>query len=285
MCNFIITTDYGIDINEYFFKKFNIIRAKFPIFLNNKPYESTSYSEFYSKMRANEVIPHTSLINQQEAYDFLEKFLLKGLDIIHITLSSGISSTYDNFVYAMKLLKEAYPKRRISIIDSLSASAGQGLLYIAALQMQKDGQSYEEISNWLELNNKNVIHLFVVDSLLYLQRSGRISKASVIIGAALGMKPLLCIDDKGHLAPKSKIRGRKTSINLMNSEIAQLYEKSKNPFMFIAHADCADDAKYLAGLIEKQYLCDTYLAEISPIIGSHSGPGTLHVAFWGKKRP
>ena len=285
MNNFIITTDCGTDINEYFFKKYNISRIAFPVFLNGQPYANQNYHDFYQQMRANTAIPSTSLINPEEASTFLENFLASGMDIIHITLSSGITGTYNSFLTAAENLKEKYPNRKIAIIDSLCASAGQGLLYIKALELQQVGKSYDEVNTWLLNNRLNIIHLFTVDSLFYLQRTGRVSKTTAIIGTALGVKPIMYVDNNGKLLVKSKVRGRRNSIDTMVNWISQFYDKANNPFMFIAHADCAEDANYFAKAIQKQYSCDVYMAEISPVIGAHSGPGTLHVTFYGSTRP
>ena len=285
MNNFIITTDYGTDINEYFFKKYNISRIPFPVFLNGQPYVNQNYHDFYQQMRTGAAVPSTSLINPEEAISFLENFLARGMDIIHITLSSGITGTYNSFLTAAENLKEKYPNRKIAIIDSLCASAGQGLLYIKALELQQAGKSYDEVNTWVLNNRLNIIHLFTVDSLFYLQRTGRVSKTTAIIGTALGVKPIMYVDNNGKLLVKSKVSGRRNSIDTMTNWISQLYDNTNNPFVFIAHADCAEDAQYFAEVIQKQYSCDVYIAEISPLIGAHSGPGTLHVAFYGSARP
>ena len=285
MSNFIITTDTGANLSKYFIDKYDPQTIKIPVFLNDTPHiETDSTKTFYQEMKAGKIAT-TSQTNVTEICEFFEKFLQQGLDIIHISLSSGISGLFDNCRAAIEILCEKYPNQKICVVDSLCASAGQGAMYISARKLQEDKKTYAEISTWLEANKYNMIHLFTVDSLFYLQRGGRISRTTAVIGAALGVKPLMCVDDAGKLVLCSKIRGRRRSLDEMIDWTGRLLSDQKPEMIFVAHAACPNDAEYFAKQVKKRYRCDVYTTEITPVIGAHSGPGTLHIAFWGIARP
>ncbi|GHU86230.1 hypothetical protein FACS1894198_5690 [Clostridia bacterium] len=283
MNNFVITADAGADLNKYFKKKFDTHSVRFPCFLNEKPFDSTDHAKFYSSMR-NGVAVSTSQVNPEEVYSFFNPFLKDGLDIVHISFSSGLSGSFNSYCTARDTLMERYPHRKMSVIDSKAAASGQGLLYAIALQMQCDGKTFEEIVSWLEQNVYHLHHLFTVDNLSYLQRGGRISKTTAVVGAILGVKPLLLVDAEGRLQLYSKTRGRRRSLDTLVENISDYLSDLENKFMFISHADCQEDAEYCAKLIKKTYRCEVYIADLVPFIGAHSGPGTVHVAFFGKRR-
>ncbi|MDR2817299.1 MAG: DegV family protein [Oscillospiraceae bacterium] len=282
MSDFVITADTGADLNKYFKKKFDTHFVKFPCFLNEKPFDSTDHAAFYNGMRSG-VAVSTSQINTEEIRNFFEPFLKDGFDIVHVSFSSALSGSFSCCCAAREALMERYPDRRISVIDSKAAASGQGLLYAIALQMQCDGKTFEEIVTWLEQNVYHLHHLFTVDNLSYLQRGGRISKTTAVVGAVLGVKPLLLVDAEGRLQLYSKTRGRRRSLDTIVGDISDYLSDIENKFMFISHADCQEDAEYCAKLIRKTYRCEVYIADLVPVIGAHSGPGTVHIAFLGKR--
>jgi DegV family protein with EDD domain len=282
MNDFVITTDGGADLNKCFKKKFDTHFVRFPCFLNEKPFDSTDHTAFYNGMRSG-VPVSTSQINSEEVRNLFDTFLKDGLDIIHISFSSALSGSFNSCCAARDTLMERYPHRKITILDSKAAASGQGLLYAIALQMQCDGKTFEEIVNWLEQNVYYLHHLFTVDNLSYLQRGGRISKTTAVVGAVLGVKPLLLVDAEGRLQLYSKTRGRRRSLDTLVENIGNYLSDIENKFMFISHADCQEDAEYCAKLIRKTYHCEVYITDLAPVIGAHSGPGTVHVAFLGKR--
>jgi DegV family protein with EDD domain len=282
MSNFIITTDIGASLNKYFIKKFAPKVLDYTCILGGKAFIGNDYQKFYDSMR-NGANASTSMPNTNAARTFLEAPLKEGLDVIHICLSSALSGAFNNCCIAKEELQRIYPERKISIIDSKAAAAGQGLLYVTVCQMQQDKSSYDEIINWLQTKGTDIRHLFTVDSLSYLHRGGRLSKTAAIIGGILGVKPLLTVDAKGSLQLYSKTRGRQKSLNILIEDIKDNLSDYNNKFMFIAHADCKDDAEYCAKLIKKLYHCDVYISDLCPVIGAHSGPGTINVSFFGKK--
>ena len=188
---------------------------------------------------------------------------------------------------AAETLREEFPDRKIIVIDSLCASLGQGLLVDYALRMKDEGKSMEETAQWVQDHLQNICHLFTVDDLKYLQRGGRISKTTALLGTMIGIKPVLHVDEEGKLVPLSKVRGRKQSIQALVDKMEQnigSYRSQKQP-IFISHGDCEEDAKYLAGLVKERFGYDECLINIiGPTIGAHAGPGTLALFFLGEVR-
>ena len=184
-------------------------------------------------------------------------------------------------------LREEFPDRKIEVIDSLCASLGQGLLVDYALRMQQQGKTMEETAQWVKEHIQNLCHLFTVEDLKYLQRGGRISKTTALLGTMIGIKPVLHVDEQGKLVPIAKVRGRKQSIqdmvNRMEHQIGHFREEKQ--VIFISHGDCLEDANYLAGLVRERFGYDEFLINsVGPTIGSHSGPGTLALFFLGETR-
>ena len=188
---------------------------------------------------------------------------------------------------AAEELKEEYPDRKISVVDSLCASLGEGLFVYKAVQMKEAGASMEEVAAWLEEHKQNFCHVFTVDDLFHLYRGGRVSKAAAIVGTMINLKPLLHVDDEGHLIPLSKVRGRKKSlatlVSMMEERIGSW--KDKNDIIFISHGDCEEDAQYVAKLVREKFGYESFLINtIGATIGTHSGPGTVALFFMGEYR-
>ena len=228
---------------------------------------------------------------QQASIEDTEKvfreILKEGKDILHIAFSSGLSGTANAARLAAENMMEEFPGHKIIVIDSLCASLGQGLLVDYALKLQQQGKNMEETAKWLEDHIQNICHLFTVEDLKYLQRGGRISKTTALVGTMIGIKPVLHVDPEGKLVSISKVRGRKQSIqalvNKMEENIGK-YRDEKQP-IFISHGDCIEDANYLAELVKERFGYDEFLInDVGPTIGAHSGPGTLALFFMGETR-
>ena len=232
-------------------------------------------------------MPTTSQVNPQSARALFEPYLKDGKDILHIAFSSGLSGTFNSCRIAAEELKEEYPKRRILVIDSLSASLGQGLLVYLAQNKKEKGSDIDEVAEWVETHKKNIVHLFTVDDLDHLYRGGRVSRTTAVLGGMLNIKPILHVDDEGKLIPIGKVRGRKKSLlelaDLMDRKIGS-YAKSCNT-IFISHGDCREDAEFLAKKIKEKYKITTELInDVGAVIGAHSGPGTMALFFLGDVR-
>ena len=285
MNKIIITTEDTCDLSPELCKQYNIATMGLNLIVNDVEYNSQtnpiSIEEFYKAMRADQKVS-TSLVNEYDALTFFENLLKQGYDIVHIGFSRNLSGTYNNVVSASEQLKQTYGDR-IRVVDSLSASMGEGLIAVMASQYNDGTKSIDEIAEYSLNVSKQMSHLFIVDSLKYLARTGRISKLTAGIGTLLQIKPVLHADDEGRLTNIQKVISRKKSINVLADKMIA----SKNDLsdiVFIAHADCIDDAKILSSLIEQGLSIKPIISNIGPIIGCHSGPGTLAVFFTSNTR-
>ena len=240
--------------------------------------------DMYQGLRAGEVAK-TSAVNPSRWSQAMEKALAAGKDVLVLAFSSGLSTTYQSSVIAAEELKDAYPDRKIQVIDTLCASMGQGLLVWYACKKRDEGLSLDEVAQWVLDNRLHLCHWFTVDDLMYLKRGGRISAATALVGTMLQIKPLLHVDDEGHLINMTKTRGRKAAIDAMVKKAQELGAGYDNSTMFISHGDCLSDAEYLSRqLKEKCGVKDVVISYVGAVIGSHSGPGTLALFFLGSHR-
>ena len=240
--------------------------------------------DMYQGLRAGEVAK-TSAVNPSRWSQAMEKALAAGKDVLVLAFSSGLSTTYQSAVIAAEELKDAYPDRKIQVIDTLCASMGEGLLVWYACKKRDEGLSLDEVAQWVLDNRLHLCHWFTVDDLMYLKRGGRISAATALVGTMLQIKPLLHVDDEGHLINMTKTRGRKAAIDAMVKKAQELGAGYDNSTMFISHGDCLPDAEYLSRqLKEKCGVKDVVISYVGAVIGSHSGPGTLALFFLGSHR-
>ena len=240
--------------------------------------------DMYQGLRAGEVAK-TSAVNPSRWSQAMEKALAAGKDVLVLAFSSGLSTTYQSAVIAAEELKEEYPDRKIQVIDTLCASMGEGLLVWYACKKRDEGLSLDEVAQWVLDNRLHLCHWFTVDDLMYLKRGGRISAATALVGTMLQIKPLLHVDDEGHLINMTKTRGRKSAIDAMVKKAQELGAGYDNSTMFISHGDCLSDAEYLSRqLKEKCGVKDVVISYVGAVIGSHSGPGTLALFFLGSHR-
>ena len=289
MREFKILTDNTADLPEIYIQAHDLTLAWLPYLLDGETYtrENTlDYPTFYARMRAGSM-PTTSQVNPQQAREVLEAVLRQGYDVLYIAFSSGLSGTYNSVRMAVEELSGEYPEATIAVVDSLCASLGEGLLVHKAVQMKEAGKSLGEIREWLEANKLHLCHVFTVDDLNHLYRGGRVSRTAAFLGTLANIKPMLHVDDEGHLIALSKVRGRKKSI----SKLVDMMEerlgdwKDKNDIIFISHGDCIEDANRLKELVEERTGIQAYLIDyVGPTIGAHSGPGTLALFFMGEKR-
>ena len=240
--------------------------------------------DMYQGLRAGEVAK-TSAVNPSRWSQAMEEALSAGKDVLVLAFSSGLSTTYQSAVIAAQELAEKYPDRKIQVIDTLCASMGQGLLVWHACKNRDEGLSLDEVAQWVLDNRLHLCHWFTVDDLMYLKRGGRISAATALVGTMLQIKPLLHVDDEGHLINMTKTRGRKAAIDAMVKKAQELGAGYDNSTMFISHGDCLSDAEYLSRqLKEKCGVKDVVISYVGAVIGSHSGPGTLALFFLGSHR-
>ena len=293
MRDYIISCCSTADLTEEHFKTRDISYICFHFELNGKEYaddlgKSIPFDKFYSAM-ANGADTKTSQVNADEFEHYFESFLKEGKDILHVTLSSGISGVVNSAMIAKETLEERYPDRRILIVDSLGASSGYGLLMDKLADLRDDGKSLDEVFHYAESHRLNVQHGFFSTDLSFYVKGGRISKTAGAIGGVLNICPLLNINNQGKLIPRYKIRTKKKVIRAIVDQMAK-YADDQTDYSgkcYISHSDCYEDAKAVADLVESRFPHLNGKVEINSVgttIGSHTGPGTVALFFWGQTR-
>mgnify|MGYP000359713745 CR=1 FL=1 len=246
--------------------------------------QSLPHKEFYDAVRQGEMST-TSQINVQTYLDFFKKHVQPGQPALYLAFSSGLSGSCESAIMAVNQLQEEDPAWDIVIVDSLAASMGEGLLLYHAVQLWEEGKSRDEIAKWLEDNKLRLAHWFTVEDLHHLKRGGRLSATSAVIGTLLQIKPVLHVDDTGHLIPMDKVRGRKKSLAALAQKLFDTIENPEEQVIFISHGDAREDAEHLAQLIRDRVpVRDIWINLIGPVIGAHSGPGTVALFFLGSGR-
>ncbi len=251
----------------------------------NTPDERQLYShDFYEMLRAGKTST-TTQINIEVFKEEMRPYLEKGLDVLYLGFSSGLSSTFNSARLAAAELTEDFPDRKIIIVDTLAASMGEGLLVYHAAMKKKQGMSLEETAAFVEENKLHLAHWFTVDDLNHLKRGGRVSGAAALIGTMLNIKPVLHVDDEGHLIPVDKVRGRRNSLAELVSHMEKTALSPGEQTVFISHGDAPEDAQYVEKLVRERFGVKTvYINPIGPVIGTHSGPGTVALFFLASKR-
>ena len=287
MPNYKILTDSGCDLPVEMLAALHVEKVSLSVLFRGENRIDTvddGIKEFYDGLRAGDVAT-TSAVNPDGWAGLIEPVLLAGQDVLVMTFSSGLSTTYQSAVIAAQELAERYPQRKVYVVDTLCASLGQGLLVWYACKKRDEGMALEALRDWVEQNKLHLCHWFTVDDLMFLKRGGRVSAATALVGTMLQIKPVLHVDDEGHLISVGKARGRKASIDALANKVAELGEGFENETMFISHGDCAEDAAYLARVIkEKHGVKHVHINHVGAVIGSHAGPGVLALFFLGKNR-
>ena len=282
-----IITDTCCDFPAEMYKELDLGVVSLSILykgVNYNEYSEAWLKELFEGLRKGESAT-TSAVNPEGWSTVIEPVLQEGKDALVLTFSSGLSTTYQSAVIAANELQEKYPDRKINVVDTLCASLGQGLLVWYACQKRDEGMSLEEVTAWCEDNKLNLCHWFTVDDLMYLKRGGRVSAATALVGTMLQIKPVLHVDDEGHLINVAKTRGRKASIEALAAKMGDSAIPGANDTVFICHGDCQQDAEYLASIVKEKYgVKNVFIYYVGAVIGSHSGPGTLALFFLGKKR-
>lgn len=246
--------------------------------------KSLSYKEFYDTIRGGTVAT-TSQINTYHFIEEFKKYVTQGKSVIYIGFSSALSGCVSSAEAAKKSIYEEFPDADITVIDTKCASLGQGLMVTYAVDMLKKGCSKQEIVDWIEENKLRMNHWFTVEDLIYLKRGGRISSSTAIIGTILNIKPVMHVDDEGRLIPVTKVKGRKKSLKALAQRLFDEIVNPEEQVIAISHGDCLEDANYLRELILSSVkVKDVIINNVGPVIGSHSGPGTVALFFLGHSR-
>ena len=287
MNHYQIITDSGCDLPLQMRQQLDIEMVSLTLMFQGQELQDSvgdDICQLYAALRAGEVAS-TSAVNPDGWHSAIESALEAGKDALVLAFSSGLSTTYQSAIIAAGELEEKYPQRRIRVVDTRCASLGQGLLVWYACQKRDEGMSLDALADWAEETKFNLCHWFTVDDLMYLKRGGRVSAATALVGTMLGIKPVLHMDDAGHLINVSKVRGRKAAIEALAEKVGQLGLPGQNKKVFICHGDCLEDAQRLEAILKEKYgVEEAFIGYTGAVIGSHSGPGTLALFFLGEKR-
>lgn len=293
MAEYCISCCSTADLTKEYFDKRGIRYVCFHYELGGTDYlddlgQTMPPAELYRRMLAGEDVK-TSQVSIGEYADFFRKIFDEGKDILHLTLSSGISGSYNSACIAAEQVREEYPNRKIYVVDSLAASSGYGLLVDTLADRRDAGESIDELYAWVCENKKKLQHWFFTSDLTFFIRGGRVSKAAGFFGGMLGICPLLNVDYEGHLTAREKVRTKKKVIQRIVQKMEENAEGglAYSGKCYICQSECMDDAKAVAMLVESRFLNLNGKVEIYPIgatIGSHTGPGTVPLFFWGKER-
>lgn len=290
MSEYVIMTDSSCDLPASLAEKMELtvlplyVEVDGQKYVNHLDERDIAFSEIYAKLRTK-CPAKTSAVNMQDFLEPMENLLRAGKDILYIGFSSGLSSTFSAGAMAAKELEDRYPDRKIYAVDSLCASLGQGLLVYLAWQEKQKGKSIEEVRDYTENTKLHLCHWFTIDDLMFLKRGGRISGATAVVGSMLSIKPVMHVDNDGHLIKVGTARGRKASIKALADEAEKRGINLKEQTIFISHGDCLEEANFLADIMRSRFgVKDVVINYVGPVIGAHSGPGTIALFFLGTER-
>ena len=290
MNDYVILTDSTTDLTPELIESLGIKILPLSFNIDGREYHDfpdgrgLSAPDFYNMLRAGKMAS-TAQINLSHFLEIFESYLSQGRDVLYIAFSSALSGTCNSAMLAAQELAEKYPDRKILAVDSLSASMGEGLLvYYAAMEKEK-GRSITEVYDWVCANRLHLCHWFTVDDLNHLKRGGRVSATAALVGTVLGIKPILHVDDQGRLIPMGKTRGRRQSLIQLVDKMADTVEHPEDQMVFISHGDCLEDARFVESEVRRRLpVRDTRINFVGPVIGAHSGPGTIALFFLGRTR-
>lgn len=281
-----IITDSCCDFTAALYEAHHVGCAPLTVSYNGEVHKNfsdeTAVKAFYDLIREG-VSTSTAAAGPADWTDLMEPILERGEDVLALCFSSGLSTTYQSAAIAAKDLREAYPERSIQVVDTLSAALGQGLLVHFACRKRDEGMSLEDLTKWVEENKFHLCHWFTVDDLTHLKRGGRVSATTALVGTMLNIKPVLHVDNDGHLINTAKVRGRKASLEYMARKLKETATDTDT--IFIGHGDCPEDAQTLADILKEQCgVKNVYIGYVGPVIGAHTGPGVLALFFLGTQR-
>ncbi len=288
--SYIIVTDSSANLTDELIESLGVPVISLSFHVGDQEFKSyekgqpTDLKRFYDMMRHGEVIT-TSLISPDDFHTFFSEFLEQGQDVLYVGFSSSLSGTYQSATIAAQDLAERYPERRVLTVDSLSACLGQGLLVYYAVQQRNEGKTIDEVYQWLIDHRLQMCHWFTVDDLFFLKRGGRVSGTAAVFGSLLQVKPVMHVDNEGRLTPVSKVRGRKQALSALASRLEESIIDPQKQIIGIAHGDCLEEALYLRDLITNRLTVkDVILQYVDPVLGAHSGPGTMSLFFLAQNR-
>ena len=287
---YVIMTDSSCDLPQELADQLGLEVLPLEVMADGKNYRNwldgreIGFKEFYKLAREGTELK-TSAVNTAAFEEKMEELLKEDRDILYIGFSTGLSTTYNSGEAAARELREKYPDRKIYTVDTLAASLGQGMIIYYAAKKKEAGATIEEVRDFVENEKLHMCHWFTVDDLNYLKRGGRISAATAAVGTMLSIKPVMHMDNEGHLVAVGKARGRKAALCQLLDTMGELGEGLEGQTTFICHSDCMDDAQYVASQMKERFgVAQVNINWIGPVIGAHTGPGTIGIFFWGSER-
>ena len=287
MNKYVIVTDSSSDLTRDIINDPEVIYLQLDVLMDGEPSRANcdvDIKDFYAKLRSKKNAT-TSAVNIDKFIETFEKYLADGYDVLYLGFSSGLSGTFNAGFVAAKELAEKYPERKVFAVDTLAASLGEGLLVYHAVNMKNGGADIESVRDYVEENKLKLCHWFTVDDLFFLKRGGRINAATAIVGSMLSIKPVLHVDNKGRLISVSKTRGRRAALDALFDKMKETAIEPEKQVVFISHGDSEEDAKYLADRIKTELGSpEVVISYVGPVIGAHSGPGTIALFFLATER-
>ena len=287
MNKYVIVTDSSSDLTSDIINDPEVVYLQLDVLMDGEASKANcdvDIKDFYAKLRAKKNAT-TSAVNIDKFIETFEKYLADGYDVLYLGFSSGLSGTFNAGFVAAKELAEKYPERKVFAVDTLAASLGEGLLVYYAFKMKQDGADIESVRDYVEENKLKLCHWFTVDDLFFLKRGGRINAATAIVGSMLSIKPVLHVDNKGRLISVSKARGRRAALDALFDKMKETAIEPEKQVVFISHGDSEEDAKYLADRIKTELGSpEVVISYVGPVIGAHSGPGTIALFYLGCER-
>ena len=290
MSEFVIVTDSAADLSEALVREMGVVVIPLRFTIEGETFEDhpdrrdMPIEEFYDRLRQGQMAT-TSAVNVGDYHDALRPILESGKDVLVLAFTSGLSTTYQSAAIAAEELAEEFPERKIAVVDTLCASLGEGLLVWHAVNLKKEGKSLEEIRDWVEANKLHLIHWVAVDDLNHLKRGGRISATTAFVGGMLSIKPIIHVDNEGKLINVGKARGRAASLKQVADKVLELSDPKQGQTIFISHSDCLADAQVIGERLKAAGLASqVFYNHIGPVIGAHTGPGTVAVFALGTER-
>ena len=290
MRDYVILTDSSCDLPAEMAQQLGVTVLPLTFQIQGREYANyldgreIGFHEFYELIRSGEQSV-TSAVNMDSWMAGMRPLLEEGKDLLVLAFSSGLSNTYNAAQLAAKELKGQYPDHKIYVVDTLSASLGEGLLVYLAVEKKRQGLSIEAVRDFAEQTKLHLCHWFTVDDLNHLKRGGRVSPTVALVGTMLGIKPVMHMDNEGHLIKVGTAKGRPASRIALVDRMEQLAVEPREQTVFIRHGDCQEDAERVAEMVKKRFGCRTVLLNyVGPVIGAHSGPGTIALFFLGRER-
>ena len=288
MRDYVILTDSCCDLTAQMADELGIVAIPLSLVMDDKEFRNhldgrdISPKDFYARIRSGSM-PTTSAINVGTFEEIMRPILEGGKDILYLAFSSALSTTHQSACIAAEGLRAEFPDAKIHVVDTLAASMGQGLLVYLCAQQQKSGKTVDEVRDYAENTKLNICHWFTVDDLNHLKRGGRVSAATALLGTMLAIKPVLHVDDGGHLISVSKARGRKASLMALADEMGKTVTDAET--VFISHGDCEEDVNLLADELRSRFgVKNVVINYVGPVIGAHTGAGVVALFFVGSKR-